>query len=170
MEMMSSTSDEPSVVQGNNLLQGYKQVDKTETNTNKESNETEANTEEQGAGKEKQASHMKENSDRFRIKVLTLQKEFTWFECRYGEGAYCSICKRAGLQSERVRWISKPHNLLKNDKAASFCKPHKNSARSKENPNNTKMIKKWKRKGKGTERTQITEGNRNKNETERLQN
>ena len=60
MEMMSSTSDEPSVVQGNNLLQGYKQVDKTETNTNKESNETEANTEEQGAGKEKQASHIYE--------------------------------------------------------------------------------------------------------------
>ena len=32
------------------------------------------------------------------------------------------------------------------------------------------MIKKWKRKGKGTVRTQITEGNRNKNKTERLQN
>ena len=122
------------------------------------------------AKKNKQVIYMKENSDRFRIKVLTLQKEFTWFECRYGEGAYCSICKRAGLQSERIRWISKPHNLLKNDKAVSFCKHHKNSARSKENPNNTKMIKKWKRKGKGTERTRITEGNRNKNETEHLQN
>ena len=36
---MSSTSDEPSVVQGNNLLQGNKEVDKTETNTNKKSNE-----------------------------------------------------------------------------------------------------------------------------------
>ena len=32
------------------------------------------------------------------------------------------------------------------------------------------MIKKWKRKGKGTVRTHITEGNRNKNETERQQN
>ena len=32
------------------------------------------------------------------------------------------------------------------------------------------MIKKWKRKGKGTVRTQITEGNRNKNKTERQQN
>ena len=32
------------------------------------------------------------------------------------------------------------------------------------------MIKKWKRNGKETVRTQITEGNRNKNETERLQN
>ena len=32
------------------------------------------------------------------------------------------------------------------------------------------MIKKWKKKGKGNVRTQITEGNRNKNETERLQN
>ena len=32
------------------------------------------------------------------------------------------------------------------------------------------MIKKWKRKGKETVRTQITEGNRNKNETECLQN
>ena len=71
---------------------------------------------------------------------------------------------------ERLRWISKPHNLLKNDKAVSSCKHHKNSARRKQNPNNTKMIKKWKRKGKGTVRTQITEGNRNKNETERLQN
>ena len=59
---------------------------------------------------------MKENSDRFRMKVLTVQKEFTWFEYRYG-GVYCSKCKRAGLQSERVRWISKPHNLLKNDEA-----------------------------------------------------
>ena len=110
---------------------------------------------------------MKENSDRFRIKVLTLQKEFTWFECRYGEGAYCSICKRTGLQSERVRWISKPHNLLKNDKAVSFWKHHENSARRKENPNNTKMIEKWKRKRKETVRTQITEGNRNENKTER---
>ena len=111
---------------------------------------------------------MKENSDRFRMKVLTLQKE--WFEYRYGEGAYCSTCKKTGLQSERVRWISKPHNLLKNDKAASSCKHHENSAQRKQNPNNTKMIKKWNRKGKGTVRTQITEGNRNKNETERLQN
>ena len=81
-------------------------LDKTETKTNKESNETKANNEEQGAGQEKQASHMKEKSDRFRMKVLTLQKEFTWFEYRYGEGAYCSICKKAGLQSERIRWIS----------------------------------------------------------------
>ena len=32
------------------------------------------------------------------------------------------------------------------------------------------MIKKWKRKEKGNVRTQITEGNRNKNETKRLQN
>ena len=32
------------------------------------------------------------------------------------------------------------------------------------------MIKKWKRKGKGTARTKITEGNRNKNNTEHLQN
>ena len=71
---------------------------------------------------------------------------------------------------ERLRWISKPHNLLKNDKAVSSCKHHKNSARRKQNPNNTKMIKKWKRKGKGNVRSQITEGNRNKNETERLQN
>ena len=78
-------------------------LDKTETKTNKESYETKGNTEEHGAGQEKQASHMKEKSDRFRIKVLTLQKEFTWFEYRYGEGAYCSICKKAGLQSERVR-------------------------------------------------------------------
>ena len=113
---MSSTSDEPVVVQGNNLLQGYKEADKTKANTNKESNETEANTEEQGAGQEKQASHMKQNSNRFRMKVFTLQKEFTWLEYSYGEGAYCSICKRAGLQSEHVCWISKPHNLLKDDK------------------------------------------------------
>ena len=113
---------------------------------------------------------MKENFDRFRMKVLTLQKEFTLFEYRYGEGAYCSICKRAGLQLEQLRWISKPHNLLKNDKAVSSCKHHEKSARCKQNPNNTKMIKKWKRKGKETVRTQITEGNRNKNETERLQN
>ena len=69
---MSSTSDEPSVVQGNNLLKGYKQVDKTEINTNKESNKREANNEEHGVGQEKQASHMKENSFRFRMKVLTL--------------------------------------------------------------------------------------------------
>ena len=74
---MSSTSDELSVVQGNNLLQGYKEADKTETNTNKESNETERNTEEHGAGQEKQAYHMKENSGRFQMKVLTPQKEFT---------------------------------------------------------------------------------------------
>ena len=113
---MSSTSDEPAVFEGNNLLQGYKEADKTKTNTNKESNETEANTEEQRAGQEKQASHMKQNSNRFQMKVLTLQKVFTWFEYSYGEGAYCSICKRAGLQSEHVCWISKPHNLLKNDK------------------------------------------------------
>ena len=32
------------------------------------------------------------------------------------------------------------------------------------------MIKKWKRKGKGTVRTQIIEGNKNKNATEFLQN
>ena len=51
--MMSSTSDEPTIVQGNNLLQGYKEVDKRKTNTNKESNETEGNTEEHGAGQEK---------------------------------------------------------------------------------------------------------------------
>ena len=31
------------------------------------------------------------------------------------------------------------------------------------------MIKKWKRKGKETVRTHITEANRNKNETERQQ-
>ena len=74
VEMMSSTSDDPSVVQGNNLLQGNKEVDKTETNTNKESNKMEANTEEHGTGQEEQASHMKENSIRFRMKVLTLQK------------------------------------------------------------------------------------------------
>ena len=59
---------------------------------------------------------------------------------------------------------------MKNDKAVSSCKHHEKSARRKQNPNNTKMIKKWKRKGKGNVRTQITEGNRNKNETERLQN
>ena len=69
---MSSTSDEGSVVQGNNLLQGYKEVDNTEINTNKESNKMEANNEEHGVGQEKQASHMKENSIRFRMKVLTL--------------------------------------------------------------------------------------------------
>ena len=69
---MSSTSDEGSVVQGNNLLQGYKEVDNTEININKESNEREANNEEHGVGQEKQASHMKENSFRFRMKVLTL--------------------------------------------------------------------------------------------------
>ena len=104
------------------------------------------------------------------MKVLTLQKEFTWFEYKYGEGAYCFICKRAGLQSGRVRWISKPHNLLKNDKAVSSCKHHKNSARRKQNLNIIKMIKKWKRKGKGTVRTQIIEGNKSNNETEHLQN
>ena len=98
--MMSSTSDEPSVVQGNNLFQGNKEVDKTETNTNKENNKTEANTEEHGAGQEKQVSHIKENSSKFQMKVLTVEKEFTWFECRYGEGAYCSICKTVGLQLE----------------------------------------------------------------------
>ena len=163
---MSSTSDEPSVVQGNNLLQGYKDVDKTEINTNKESNEREANNEEHGTGQEKQASHVKENSVRFPMKVLTLQKELRWFEYRYGEGAYCSICKRAGLQSERVRWISKPHNLLKNDKAVSSCKHHKISARHKQNLNIIKMTKKWKRKVKGTVRTQIIEANIGKNETE----
>ena len=54
---MSSTSDEGSVVQGNNLLQGYKEVNNTEINTNKESNKMEANNEEHGAGQEKQASH-----------------------------------------------------------------------------------------------------------------
>ena len=69
---MSSTSDEGSVVQGNNLLQGYKEVNNTEINTNKESNKMEANNEEHGAGQEKQASHMKENSFRFQMKVLTL--------------------------------------------------------------------------------------------------
>ena len=53
---MSSTSDEPSVVHRNNLLQGNKEVGKTETNTHKESNEMEVNTEEHGAGREKQAS------------------------------------------------------------------------------------------------------------------
>ena len=78
---MSSTSDEPSVVQGNNLLLGNKEVDKTETNTNEESNEMEAITEEYRAGQEKQASYMKENV-RFRMKVLTLQKVFTRFEYR----------------------------------------------------------------------------------------
>ena len=36
----------------------------------------------------------------------------------------------------------------------------------KQNLNIIKMIKKWKRKGKGTVRTQIIEGNKNKNETE----
>ena len=36
--MRSSTSVEPSAVQENNLLSGYKEVDKTEINTNKESN------------------------------------------------------------------------------------------------------------------------------------
>ena len=112
---------------------------------------------------------MKENSIRFWMKVLTLQKEFTWFEYRYGEGAYCSICKTVVLQSEQVCWISKPHNLLKNDKAVS-CKHHKNSARHKQNLNIIKMIKKWKRKGKGTVRTQTSEGNRNKYKTECLQN
>ena len=66
------------------------------------------------------------------MKVLTPQKEFTQFEYRYGEGAYCSICKRAGLQSERVRWISKPHNLLKNEKAVSCCQHYENSARCKQ--------------------------------------
>ena len=69
---MSSTSDERSIVQGNNLLQGYKEVDNTEININKESNKMEANDEEHGAGQEKQVSHMKENSFRFRMKVLTL--------------------------------------------------------------------------------------------------
>ena len=74
METMSCASDEPSVVRGNDLLQGSKEVNKTETNRNKESNETEANIEELGAGQEKQGSHMKGNSVRFLMKVLTLQK------------------------------------------------------------------------------------------------
>ena len=102
---------------------------------------------------------MKENSIRFQMKVLTFQKKFTWFEYRYGEDTYCSICKTAGLQLETRCWISKPHNLLKNDKAVSSCKHHKNSARHKQNLNIIKMIMKWKRKGKGTIGTQITEGN-----------
>ena len=66
--------------------------------------------------------------------------------------------------------ISKPHDLLKNDKAVSSCKHHKKSAPRKQNLNIIKMIKKWKRKREGTVRTQAIEGNKNKNETERLQN
>ena len=38
-----------------------------------------------------------------------------------------------------------------------YVKEQKNSAWRKQNPNNIKMIKKWKRKRKGTVRTQITE-------------
>ena len=45
LEMTSSTSDDPSIVQGINLLQGNTDVDKTDTNSNKESNETEGNIE-----------------------------------------------------------------------------------------------------------------------------
>ena len=52
-ETMPSTSGEPSVIQGNNLLQGNKEVDETETHTNKEGQETEANTDEHKAGKKK---------------------------------------------------------------------------------------------------------------------
>ena len=59
---------------------------------------------------------------------------------------------------------------MKNDKAVSSFKYHKNSTRHKRNLNIIKLAKKWKRNGKGTIRTQITKGKRNKNETECLQN
>ena len=104
---MSSASDKPSVVQGNNLLQGSKEVDKTETNTKKESNETEANTEEHRTSQEKQASHMKENSVRLRMKVPTLQKEFTCFEYRYGGVPIVPYVKQQGCnRSEYVRFLN----------------------------------------------------------------
>ena len=57
VESISSTSDEPSMLQGN------KKVDKTETNTNKESNKMEANTEDHGAGQEKQAKKILSGSE-----------------------------------------------------------------------------------------------------------
>ena len=66
------------------------------------------------------------------MKVLTLQKEVTWFQYRHRDD-YCSICKTVGLQTEWGSWISKPHDLLKNDKAVSSCKHHQNSAQHKEN-------------------------------------
>ena len=113
---------------------------------------------------------MKGYSVRFQMKVLILQKKFMWFEYRYEEGTECFIRKTAGPQSERVHWTSNPFNVLKNDKAVSFCKHHKSLARHKQNLNIIKIIKKWERKEKGTVRTHIIEGNRNTNETERLQN
>ena len=39
---------------------------------------------------------MKGYSVRFQMKVLILQKEFTWFEYIYEEGTYYSSCKTAG--------------------------------------------------------------------------
>ena len=107
---------------------------------------------------------MKETSVRLQLKVLPLQKEFTWFEYRHGEGSYCCIYKIAKPQSEWVCWTSKPHNLLR---AVSSSKHNKNSAQHKQNLNNIKMIKKCKRKDKGSVKT---EGKGNKNDIECLQN
>ena len=83
---MSSTSDEGSVVQGNNLLQGYKEVDNTEINTNKESNEREANTEEHGVGQEKQASHERKffqvsNESSYSLKRIHMVWVQIWRRC-----------------------------------------------------------------------------------------
>ena len=61
-ETMPSTSGEPSVIQGNNLLQGNKEVDETETHTNKEGEEREANTDEHKAGKKKKTRRKHETS------------------------------------------------------------------------------------------------------------
>ena len=109
VEMMSSTSDDPSVVQGNNLLQGNKEVDKTETNTNKESNKMEANTEEHGTGQEKQAIIWKKTPSGSEWKFLLSKKNSQSLRTDMEKvPAYCSILKQQGCNRSKYDGFLNP--------------------------------------------------------------
>ena len=102
---------------------------------------------------------------------MLLQKRCEWFEYRFGEGAYCSTCRTCALPSEKVKfWASKPHNIIKDDKARISCENHGQSMRHKQNNIIVKLFKKWKVKGKGNVRNQIIEGNAKTFENKRLRN
>ena len=62
------------------------------------------------------------------------------FTYRYRDGAFYSIYKTAELDPEQTPPVSKPHDLLKYEKAESSHKHHKISASHKQNINDNQKL------------------------------
>ena len=163
--------DEPSEIEL--ARQNTKSIEREEENNPGESspNERVPETISKKSSKETNRKCNTEDSPKFKQKILLLQKRFEWFEYWFGEGAYCSTCRACALPSEKVKfWASKPHNIIKDDKAHISCENHGQSMGHKQNNNIVKLLKKWKVKGKGTVQNQIIEGNTKTLENKRLRN